>query len=138
MSVPHLVEFSKTGNPLLGYITVAQNSELPFEIKRVYWTYYTPDSVMRGNHAHHALEQLVFATSGHIELVLEGLDGKSEKFMLNSPNIGVYIPKGYWRTIQFSHNAVLMCLASMEYIESDYIRDYTDFVQLARAYQSKI
>jgi dTDP-4-dehydrorhamnose 3,5-epimerase-like enzyme len=135
MAVPHLIELSKTGSSILGYITVAQNSELPFEIKRVYWTYYTPDSVVRGNHAHHELEQLIFATSGRIEFMLEGLDGKSEKFVLDSPNVGLHIPHYYWRTIQFSHNAVLMCLASMEYIESDYIRDYNDFAKLSQARQ---
>lgn len=136
MAVPRLIELRKTGSPMLGYITVAQNSELPFEIKRVYWTYYTPDSVIRGNHAHHELEQFIFATSGRIEFLLEGLDGKTEKFILDSPNVGLYIPRYYWRTIQFSHNAVLMCLASMEYFEEDYIRDYKEFAKISQAFQS--
>ena len=132
MTVPYLIEFSKTGSPILGYISVAQNSALPFEIKRVYWTYFTPDSVIRGNHAHYELEQLIFATSGRIEFVLEDLNGQSEKFVLDSPNVGLYIPKLYWRTIKFSHNAVLLCLASMEYGEDDYIRKYDDFKALSR------
>ena len=131
MSVPHLVEFSKIGSPALGYISVGENSALPFAIQRVYWTYFTPDSVIRGHHAHHALEQLIFATSGRIEFVLEGLDGKSETFVLDSPNVGLYIPRLYWRTIKFSHNAVLMCLASMEYGEQDYIRNYADFKKIS-------
>ncbi|SET75850.1 sugar 3,4-ketoisomerase [Hymenobacter actinosclerus] len=127
MSVPHLIEFAKTGSAELGFITVAQNSELPFEIKRVYWTYDTPDSVVRGHHAHHDLEQIIFATSGRIEFDLENLRGENQKFILDSPNVGLYIPKLYWRTIMFSHQAVLMCLTSQEYIEEDYIRSYTDF-----------
>ncbi|MBD2721784.1 sugar 3,4-ketoisomerase [Hymenobacter armeniacus] len=131
MSVPHLIEFSKIGSPALGYITVGENSTLPFAVQRVYWTYYTPDSVIRGHHAHHDLEQLIFATSGRIEFVLEGLDGKSETFVLDSPNLGLYIPRLYWRTIKFSHNAVLMCLASKEYSEEDYIREYDEFKALA-------
>lgn len=130
MSVPHLIDFSKIGSPSLGYITVAQNSELPFEIKRVYWTYFTPDSVIRGHHAHHDLEQLIFATSGRIEFVLEGMDGEKQEFLLDSPFLGLYIPRLYWRTIKFSHNAVLMCLASMEHNEDDYIRDYQVFKSL--------
>lgn len=132
MSVPRLVEFAKIGSPALGYISVGENSALPFAIQRVYWTYFTPDSVIRGHHAHYDLEQLIFATSGRIEFVLEGLDGKTETFVLDSPNVGLYIPKLYWRTIKFSHNAVLMCLASMEYGESDYIREYGEFRKLAR------
>ena len=127
MAIPYLIELSKTGSPMLGYITVSQNSELPFEIKRVYWTYYTPDSVIRGNHAHRELEQIIFATSGQIEFTLEGPDEKLETFQLHAPNIGLYIPRHYWRTIKFSHNAVLLCLASLEYEENDYIREYNDF-----------
>ena len=130
MALPHLIEFSKIGSPSLGYITVAQNSGLPFEIKRVYWTYFTPDSVIRGHHAHYDLEQVIFATSGRIEFVLEGMDGQKQVFLLDSPNVGLYIPCLYWRTIKFSHNAVLMCLASMEHEEADYIRDYQVFKSL--------
>lgn len=130
MTTPALIEFSKIGSPALGYISVAQNSALPFVIKRVYWTYFTPDSVIRGHHAHHELEQIIFATSGRIEFQLEDTAGATEDFVLDSPNVGLYIPRRYWRTIKFSHNAVLLCLASMEYSEDDYIRDYHEFKQL--------
>ena len=130
MAIPHLIEFAKIGSPALGYITIGENSTLPFTVQRVYWTYFTPDSVIRGHHAHRDLEQLIFATSGRIEFVLEGLDGNSETFVLDSPNVALYIPRLYWRTIKFSHNAVLLCMASLEYSEDDYIREYTDFQAL--------
>jgi dTDP-4-dehydrorhamnose 3,5-epimerase-like enzyme len=132
MSVPRLIDFSKIGKPELGYLTIAQNSGLPFRIERVYWTYFTPDEVLRGHHAHHDLEQIIFAVSGQIDFELEGLDGTKYSFALTRPHIGLYIPKHYWRTIRFSHNAVLMCLASHEYEESDYIREYTDFQALKK------
>jgi dTDP-4-dehydrorhamnose 3,5-epimerase-like enzyme len=131
MSSPAIIDFSKIGSPSLGYISVAQNSKLPFEIERVYWTYFTPDSVIRGHHAHHELEQIIFATSGRIEFTLEDVHGIQQHFILDSPNRGLYIPRLYWRTIKFSHNAVLLCLASMEYSETDYIRDFNEFKQLA-------
>ncbi|AYA37199.1 WxcM-like domain-containing protein [Hymenobacter oligotrophus] len=130
MADPFLIEFSKIGSSMLGYISVVQNSELPFEIKRVYWTYFTPDSVVRGHHAHHDLEQIIFATSGKIVFTLEGLDNTVHEFTLDEPNVGLYIPKLFWRTIKFSHNAVLLCLASAEYTEDDYIRSYESFQQL--------
>lgn len=131
MHTPSYIDFSKIGSPSLGYISVAQNSKLPFEIQRVYWTYFTPDSVIRGHHAHHELEQIIFATSGRIEFTLENISGEQQHFVLDSPNRGLYIPRLYWRTIKFSHNAVLLCLASMEYSEEDYIRDFDEFKQLA-------
>jgi len=124
------MEFPKIGNSQLGYISVAEGSNMPFETKRVYWTYFTPDSVIRGHHAHRKLEQLIFATSGQIEFTLEDVDGTLSYYNLNSPNLGLYIPRLYWRTIKFSHNAVLLCLTSMEYEESDYIRSYDEFKQL--------
>ena len=135
MPSPHLIEFPKIGDSTLGYISVAQNSNLPFEIQRVYWTYYTPDSVIRGNHAHRELQQIIFATSGRIEFTLEDLDGENQLYILDSPNIGLYIPQLYWRTIKFSHNAVLLCLASMEFKEGEYIRDYADFLKLRNSNQ---
>jgi dTDP-4-dehydrorhamnose 3,5-epimerase-like enzyme len=136
MDKPALIDFAKLGSSSLGYITVAQNSELPFKINRVYWTYFTPDSVIRGHHAHHELEQIIFATSGRIEFTLEGLDGYKQTFILDSPNTGLYIPKLYWRTIKFSHSAVLLCLASMEYKESEYIRNYSEFSELSQQFLS--
>lgn len=127
---PTLFEFGKIGKLDLGYITVAENSELPFPVKRVYWTYYTPDSVIRGYHAHLRLNQLIFAVSGEINFRLESIDGREYRFVLNRPYLGLYIPPGDWREIKLSHNAVLLCLASLEYDETDYIRDYEDFRSL--------
>jgi len=132
MDKPQLIEFSKVGSTNLGYLSVAENSALPFKIERVYWTYYTPDSIVRGHHAHKELQQLIFAVSGSIDFTLEDLNGQRVYFQLNQPNIGLYVPKLYWREIKLSHNAVLLCLASMEYEEDDYIRSYYDFHNLNR------
>lgn len=132
MDKPCYIDLSRTGKLELGYLTVVENSKLPFEIKRVYWTYFTPDSVVRGHHAHLCLQQLIVSVSGTILMTLEDLDGTVSEFRLDSPNIGLYIPKLIWRTIKMSHNAVLLCLASQEYDENDYIRDYSDFEILKR------
>ncbi len=126
--LPHLVVFPKIGDSSLGYISVAEAQDnVPFEIKRVYWTYFTPDEVERGGHAHRELEQIIFAVGGRIDFFLESLAGEKQHFVLEKPNIGLYIPKLYWREIRFSHNAVLLCLASEHYTEADYFREYKDF-----------
>jgi len=122
-------DLEKIGNPSLGFITIAENSKnIPFEIKRVYWTYYTPQDVIRGGHAHKNLEQLIFAVSGVIEFNTEDKEGSKQTFILDNPSKGLYIPKLIWRDIKFSHTAVLLCLASEEYSEDDYIRDYDTFL----------
>ena len=124
---PQLLEFDKIGRLELGYLTSLENSKLPFDVKRVYWTYYTPDAVTRGHHAHKELKQLIFAVAGTITMTLESIKGVITTYTLSSPNIGLFIPKLHWRTIKMSHNAVLLCLASEEYDEADYIRDYDEF-----------
>ncbi|MDP2452530.1 MULTISPECIES: FdtA/QdtA family cupin domain-containing protein [unclassified Kaistella] len=128
---PHFLQLNKIGSPNLGYISVAENSDnIPFEIKRVYWTYYTPQDVTRGGHAHYDLEQVIVAVSGTITFTTEDLKGNKEEFILDSPDKGLYIPKLIWRDIKFSHSAVLLCIASEKYIAEDYIRDYKTFFEL--------
>jgi hypothetical protein len=126
---PHLINFSKIGSSQLGYISVAEKENLPFVPKRIYWTYFTPEDVVRGHHAHFELEQILVAVAGNINLEIEMLNGECFSFILDKPQIGVYIPKMTWRTLRYSHNAVLMCIASIEYNENDYIRNYDEFKQ---------
>jgi len=131
MNKPYIIQLDKIGAPDLGYITVAESTNnIPFEIKRVYWTYFTPNDVLRGGHAHKDLQQIIFAVSGIINFTTETVNGEIQKFILDSPNKGLFIPKKIWRDIQFSHNAVLLCLASELYEKNDYIRDYDEFKNL--------
>ncbi|HCN50957.1 MAG TPA: WxcM-like domain-containing protein [Chryseobacterium sp.] len=125
---PYIIDFLKIGSPELGYITVAEaQKNVPFAINRVYWTYFTPQDVIRGGHAHKKLQQVIFAVSGTIEFNTLDLEGNENTFILDSPSKGLFIPELIWRDIKFSHNAVLLCLASELYDEHDYFRDFEDF-----------
>ena len=126
--IPHNINFPKIGDSSTGYISVAEASKnVPFDVKRVYWTYFTPESIERGGHAHINLEQILVAVSGTIKLKIETSEGEIFDFNLDSPDIGVFVPKKSWRTMKYSHNAVQMCIASIEYDEKDYIRYYKEF-----------
>jgi dTDP-4-dehydrorhamnose 3,5-epimerase-like enzyme len=128
---PEYFEIPPMGDSALGFISVVEYPKvIPFEVKRVYWTYYTPQNVIRGFHAHKELQQLIFAVSGNISFYTEDRNGNQSEFNLSNPNTGLYIPPMVWRKIKFSHNAVLLCLASMEFIEEDYIRKYDTFTKL--------
>ena len=131
MQQPFLIHFPKIGNSIQGYISVAENSNLPFEVKRVYWTYFTPESVQRGGHAHHDLEQILVAVAGKIIVTTQMPGEQEQRFILETANQGIFLPKYCWHIMEFSHNAVQMCIANMAYEESDYIRDYNDFKKLA-------
>ena len=131
MKTPQYLSFNKIGSPNLGYISVAETQKnIPFDIKRVYWTYYTPQDVIRGGHAHKKLEQVIFAVSGTIEFNTVDLQDNKKTFILDSPSKGLYIPELIWRDIKFSHSAVLLCLASEIYDEEDYFRNFEEFKTL--------
>ena len=130
MNSPHLIQLPKLGNPAIGYISVIEQQQVvPFEIKRIFWTYYTPESIVRGRHAHHATEQVLIAVAGRITVMTELADGTIQTFRLEDPNVGLYVPPHTWHTMQYSHTAVQLVLASQPYTETDYIRNYEDFRQ---------
>ncbi|WP_267405590.1 MULTISPECIES: FdtA/QdtA family cupin domain-containing protein [unclassified Chryseobacterium] len=136
MAEPQIITFDKIGSSELGYITIAEaQKNIPFDIQRVYWTYFTPQDVVRGGHAHRNLQQVIFAVSGTITFNTEDKEGNKNTFVLDHPTKGLYIPKLVWRDIQFSHSAVLLCLASELYDESDYFRDFDEFKIVANEKQ---
>ena len=124
---PCIIEFPKLGKSSYGYISPAEKENLPFEVKRIYWTYYTPEDVERGGHSHIDLQQILIAVAGTITVNTETLNGHKQVFILDNPSIGLLIPKLCWREMKYTHNAVQMCIASIVYDERDYIRNYNDF-----------
>lgn len=102
-------------------------SQLPFDIKRVHWIYDVPGGETRGGLAYKETEEFIVAMSGSFDVSVD--DGhKVEKFSLNRSYMGLYIPKGTWRSIDnFSTNSVAVIAASTHYKPTDAIRDYSDF-----------
>jgi dTDP-4-dehydrorhamnose 3,5-epimerase-like enzyme len=123
-----LIEFETRGQSAEGFLAVAGRMQhVPFEIKRVFWTYFTPQNVIRGRHAHHQTQMVVIAVHGRIELKTESVKGKMLSFLLDQPEQGVYLPPYTWHTMQYSHDAVQLVLASTDYDPADYIREYAEF-----------
>jgi len=123
-----IINLPKIVDPSRGNLTVAeQQKDVPFDIKRVYWTYDVPSGESRGGHAHKSLYQLLVPTGGSFRVVL--YDGHERReVLLNHPWQGLLIVPGIWRVLEdFSAGAVCMVLASDLYDESDYIRDYDEF-----------
>lgn len=107
---------------------VEGDRQVPFDIKRVYYLYDVPGGEMRAGHAHRELQQLVIAASGSFDILLD--DGEHRQTVgLNRGYKGLLMANSVWREIfNFSSGAVCLVLASMEYDESDYIRDYSEFL----------
>lgn len=102
---------------------------IPFPIRRVYYLYNVPVDAERGGHAHHNLEQIVFALSGSFRIKIDNGTTKSE-YWLRDPCKGLYLNSLIWREMDsFSQGAVCMVLASQPYDEADYLREYDDFIK---------
>lgn len=128
-----MIELSRHHSDRKGNLTVIENSvTVPFDVKRTYYLYDVPGGESRGGHAHKDLHQLIVAASGSFTVTLD--DGSVKRtFLLNRPYQGLLVVPGIWRTLDdFSSGAVCMVLASEGYDESDYIRDYNDFIELKR------
>lgn len=110
---------------------IEEDNQLPFKIRRIYWIYDVPGGEHRGGHAFKKTEELIVALSGSFDLVLH--DGKSEyRFSLNRSYYGVFVPKMIWRLIEnFSTNSLALIIASTDFSEEDYIRDFSMFIKMA-------
>ncbi len=123
------VEFEEHGDDRGTLVSVEQMKNLPFEIKRCYYMYDTKPGVRRGFHAHKALKQVLICVHGCCKVLLDNGHEK-EVVPLNKPNLGLIIESNIWREMfDFTEDAVLMVLASELYDESDYIRNYDDFIK---------
>ena len=116
-----------------GNITVLENNkEIPFDVKRIYYLYDVPMGSERGGHGHYELEQFIIAASGSFTFHLN--DGiNSKEFFLNDPSKALYIKPGIWREIkEFSSGSICLVLASQEYNEKDYIREYYEYLKFKK------
>ena len=113
-----------------GHITSINNSlEVPFDIKRIFYLYDIPGGESRGAHAHKECHQFLVAASGSFEVLLD--DGITKRqVLLNRPDLGLHIPPGIWASeINFSSGSICLVLASHEYSENDYLREYDDYLK---------
>jgi dTDP-4-dehydrorhamnose 3,5-epimerase-like enzyme len=103
--------------------------DIPFQIKRVYYTYGVAKDVARGSHAHKTLYQYLFCPYGQIKVILDDGYVKTET-LLDNPVKGLVVQPAHWRDLIWEKdNSVLCVLASDYYDEDDYIRDYDQFIK---------
>lgn len=116
-----------------GNLTFVQPDDvIQFDIARVYYLYDVPSGATRGGHGHKNLQQLIIALSGSFNVVLnDGTD--TQVFQLNRPNVGLYVCPMIWRELDnFSSGAVCLSIVSLSYDESDYYRDFDEYLQAMR------
>ncbi len=124
-----IVELPKITDPRGNLTFIEGGGHIPFDIQRVYYLYDVPGGAERGGHAHKGLHQLIIAMSGSFDVVLD--DGKNKKRVhLARSYYALYVCPMIWRELDnFSSGSVCMVLASNKYDESDYYRDYGQFMK---------
>ena len=126
----NILVLRRNGNNHSGFLSFFESErDIPFPIKRIYYTYDVPVGTKRGMHAHKTLQQLLWCPYGEIEVVLD--NGKEQiTYLLDSPEKALLILKGYWRDIYWKKEGSVLCVAASDYYdEEDYIRDYDEFLK---------
>lgn len=125
---PKIINFPQIQDPRGNLTFLQHSSQIPFEIKRTFWTYDVPGGEIRGGHAYYVQEEIIIALSGSFDVVVTNADGSLEKFSLNRSYYGLYLPAKTWRHIEnFSTNSLALHVSSEFFSKEDYIRDFHKF-----------
>ncbi|PLC05768.1 hypothetical protein CY658_01515 [Variovorax sp. RO1] len=131
-SAVEILDLERLTDPRGNLTFIEGGRHIPFDVQRVYYLYDVPAGEARGGHAHHQLQQLIIAVAGSFDVVLD--NGYERRTVTcNRPFQGIFMKSLVWRELNnFSSGAVCLVLASMRYEESDYIRNYEEFISVAR------
>lgn len=130
MKLTYKFNLNTKGTKDIGFlVSLELGHNIPFKVKRIFYTYNVPFESNRGSHAYYNTKQVLICVSGSLKI--NCFDGINEKiYELNSPDEALYVSPKVWRTtFEHSADAVLLVLSSLEYDENDYIRDYDEFEQ---------
>ncbi len=113
-----------------GALVVLESSEMGISLERMYFLFDMQAGAERGGHAHKNLMQILLVPTGSFTVTTDDGAGSTQRFEMRSPSLALFLPRGTWRELtNFSSGAVCLVLASLNYDESDYIRDYSEFVE---------
>ena len=131
MSLIEWVELPNLGDDRGSLMVLESNKNVPFEVKRIYYILDAKPDVPRGFHAHKELTQLAFCIKGSCNMIMDnGIE--NQQVSIDKSNVGLIIPPMVWHEMHdFSEDCVMLVLASAQYDEADYIRDYDEFINEA-------
>ncbi|QNF34898.1 FdtA/QdtA family cupin domain-containing protein [Adhaeribacter swui] len=129
---PALFAADFTGDAHRGYIVSTQRAaNLPFAIRRVFWSFGIPEDQLKGDHAHRLDRKILVALQGQITIETE--TDQIKQFRLNSPFQALYVPALCWIKLRYSPGSILLALSSTDFVEQDYIYNYDEFKQLRQS-----
>lgn len=131
MNKVRMLEFPQHGDERGRLVIVEGGIDIPFEIKRAFYIYGSEHDVVRGQHANRKTEFVLINVAGKSKVKVKDGEGNEAIYCLNRPHTGLYLPTMVWKDMyDFSEDSVLLVLASEHYDNTEYIRDYDDFVRV--------
>ena len=127
---PEIIKISTFKSSQGNLSIIDKKNNIPFEVKRIFYIYDIPQNTQRGGHAHKSLKQFIWVINGQLEIITFSKNDMKIKFILDSPNMGLYIPELTWSyQLTRSFNTIYCVAASDYYDENEYIRDWEDFIK---------
>lgn len=127
-----VIKFEEYGDQRGKLIAIESKSEIPFEIKRIFYIFGMNKTMVRGQHANRNSEFVLININGNSKVRVR--DGFNEKvYELSQPSMGLYLPAMTWKDMyDFSSDSILLVLSNEYYDEDEYIRDYDEFLKVVR------
>lgn len=123
-----ILDLPKIQDPRGNLTFLQYPNQIPFEIKRTFWTYDVPGGEIRGGHAYNKQKEVIIALSGSFDVIITNSNGHKEKYSLNRSYFGLFLPPKIWRHIEnFSTNSLALHISSELFSKEDYIRNFNDF-----------
>tara|TARA_A100001011_G_scaffold368817_1_gene423500 strand:- start:1141 stop:1560 length:420 start_codon:yes stop_codon:yes gene_type:complete len=113
-----------------GNLVPIENTDIPFNIRRIFYVFSVKDQNDRGRHSHHKTKQVLICLQGRVKVNCD--DGRNRKqWILDDPKKALYIPEMIWdEQIYTTEDSILLVLANTKYNINDYIEDYEKFKEL--------
>ena len=122
-----LIQFKQNGDARGHMIVVEGAQSIPFDIKRIFYSYGTEQDAVRGKHSNRKSEFVMICVAGSCKVLVKDGSGNDEVYSLDRPDVGLYLPVMVWKEMyDFSEDCVLLVLSSEHYDANEYIRDYEE------------
>lgn len=128
-----IINLPKIADPRGNLTFIQKGQGLPFEPKRIFWTFNVPSGSTRGGHAYREKSECIVALNGAFDIVVMEADGIEKRFRLDRGDKGLILPPLTWRWMEnFSTNGMGLHLSDFEYSSDDYVRDFDEYQMLIK------
>jgi len=122
-----LIDFKKL-NDSRGKLVIA-GDKLPFDVKRMFYSYDSEADAIRANHANKNAAFIFIAMSGSFVVDVTDSTGDRAVFKLDKPHVGLYLPPMTWKKVyDFTPDSIFMALSDMTQLDDEIIYDMDEFL----------